>query len=103
MNTQKIRDLAKQVAEDHMSALEFLSIVEAAEERDLGLSDDELRDAHILALKAKILISEDMPPSKQALLDTAEKVTTGVIHVIRSSGPTDDELEKTWPLGKPRP
>lgn len=101
MNIENVRSLTQQAAEEHIQALEYLDVVETAEAEEMDMSDEELRAAHILALKARVIVSADLPPSKQRLLDTAEEVTTGVIEVISQKTPSDEELENTWPGGRP--
>lgn len=75
--------LAQQAAVEQLQGLEFLSVVELAEEMGIPFTSDEVAQAHILALKARVQVAVDMPPSKKVLLDAVEEVTTDVIQVVR--------------------
>lgn len=81
---EDVLHLAQMVAEDHMEGLDYMSVVEVADENDLHLTEGQLAEAHILALKAKVLVSGYMPPSKKRLMDAVDKATTDVIEVVRS-------------------
>lgn len=56
---KNVQTLARILAEDHMRAIEFLGVVECAEVDGEEFTMSDLRKAHDLALRAKVVIPDD--------------------------------------------
>lgn len=56
---RQIQDLARIVIADHIAALEFLNVAETAYDEELDLTEDELSEAHSLAIRAKAVLPND--------------------------------------------
>lgn len=60
-NSMDINTFAKQIAEESLEGIEFLTVVETAEEEGLDFTQEELEKAHKLAIEAKVSVGKKPP------------------------------------------
>lgn len=51
-----LKDMARVIAEDQIASLDYLTVLEASDEYNWGLSNAEAEEVHRLALNAKVAV-----------------------------------------------